>query len=189
VVSSAHRRLSLIGAAVVCAGCVTGRATLSREDAGRDWPGVVAQAEADARARRYAEADKVLADFAQRYPSAPEAAEASYWRGVFALDPSNRDGSPQVAGALFEWYLKSDAQLQHRVEAEVLRRVASRLDALSQSAGATAAVTTGSVPPAVSSGTDLKAKDAEIQKLKDELAKANDELERIKRRLTAPTKP
>jgi len=184
-------RLSLICAAVVCAGCVTGRATLSREDAGRDWPTVVAQAQADARARRYAEADKALADFAQRYASAPEAAEASYWRGVFALDPSNRDGSPQVAGALFEWYLKSDAQLQHRVEAEVLRRVAARLDALSQSVGAAGTVATGAVPASASSGNtaDLKAKDVEIQRLKDELAKANDELERIKRRLTAPTKP
>jgi hypothetical protein len=74
------------------------------------------------------------------------------------------------------------------VEAEILRDIAVRLQA------GPPAVAVASPAPGASAGpatgaADLKAKDTEIQRLKDELAKANDELERIKRRLTAPTKP
>jgi small-conductance mechanosensitive channel len=92
-----------------------------------------------------------------------------------------------VAVALFETYGKSSGALPHRLEADVFRHVAQKLQLLSQQqatvASATTSGTTSPTPP------DVKAKDAEIQRLKEELAKANDELERIKRRLTAPTKP
>jgi small-conductance mechanosensitive channel len=58
-----------------------------------------------------------------------------------------------------------------------------------QQATVASATTSGTTSAAAPTPPDVKAKDAEIQRLKDELAKANDELERIKRRLTAPTKP
>ena len=162
----------------------------------RDWPSVLAQAQADASARRYTDADRLLAEFAQRYPGTPEAQETSYWRALLRLDPLNQDASLPAATTSLDDYLKGDGPLAHRTEAETLRRIAGQLDALKVAiaAGAAAAPATPSTvaaAPAPSSDrtAELKARDAEIQRLKDELSKANDELERIKKRLTQPTKP
>ena len=179
-------RRTALAALFVTAGCVTGRSLIA--SSGRDWNDTLTQAQAAANDRRYADADRILADFAARYPGSEGAVESSYWRGVIALEPSNRDGSPQIAAAFFETYGRGGGKLPHRVEADILRDIAVRLQAgpstvavASPAPGASAAPATGAA--------DLKAKDTEIQRLKDELAKANDELERIKRRLTAPTKP
>jgi len=182
------RRLVVLGS-FTANGCVAGR-TVPLSGTGRaDWPQTLAQAEAAASERRYADADRLLADFAASHPGSDGAVESWYWRGVLALEPANQDGSPQVAAALFESYGKSPGALPHRLEADILRHLALKLQSLSP-AMATAA-TSGTAPSAGSgaSAADLRARDAEIQRLKDDLAKANDELERIKRRLTAPTKP
>ena len=177
VLSAAALALSL--------GCVTGRGSPEPPSVNRDWGQTLAQAEVAAGDHRYAEADKLLADYSNTYPGTEGAVESAYWRGILALDPNNRDGSPQVAAALFETYAKAGGALPHRREAEILQRVALRL----QSPGvAVAAASSPSVAPPDRSA-DLKAKDVEIQHLKDELAKAKDELERIKKRLTTPTKP
>jgi hypothetical protein len=173
----------------VAQGCATIRTAPAT--GGADWPRTLAQAEAAASDRRYADADRLLADFAVRNPGTPGAVESAYWRGVLALEPANQDALPAVAVALFETYGKAPGALPHRLEADILRHLALKLQSLSPSAVASAATqsagTTSAAPAA--SAADLKAKDTEIQRLKDELAKANDELERIKRRLTAPTKP
>ena len=188
MISKIVRFVAFIGTVTV-AGCVTSRGgTLSRT-AERDWGETLARAEAAAGDHRYAEADRMLVDFANRYPGTPGAVESAYWRGLIALEPSNHDGSPQTAAALFEMYSKAGGPVPHRLEAEILRNLALRLPT---SGATTVAVATPNAAaqgsPAVSNA-DLRAKDTEIQRLKDELAKANDELERIKRRLTAPTKP
>lgn len=179
-------RRTVLAALLVSAGCVTGHSLIA--SAGRDWNDTLTQAQAAASDHRYADADRLLADFAARNPGSEGAVESAYWRGVIALEPSNKDGSPQIAAALFETYGRAGGKLPHRVEADILRDIAVRLQAgpstvavASPAPGASAAPATGAA--------DLKAKDTEIQRLKDELAKANDELERIKRRLTAPTKP
>jgi TolA-binding protein len=170
--------------------CVTGRGGSLAATASRDWGETLTQAEAAANDHRYADADRLLADYATRYPGTSGATESAYWRGVIALEPANRDASPQVAVALFETYGKANAPLPHRLEADILRHLALRLQSSSITTVASgvpaAAVATGASSAAAG---DLKAKDTEIQRLKDELAKANDELERIKRRLTTPTKP
>ena len=172
---------------LVAAGCATGRAFGGA--ARRDWGDTLAQAQSAANDRRFADADRLLADFAARYPGSEGAVESAYWRGVISLEPSNRDASAQIAVAFFETYSRGGGKLPHLTEANILRDIAVRL----QAAGSpTVAVSSpspgGSTAPAVGAA-DLRAKDTEIQRLKDELAKANDELDRIKRRLTAPTKP
>jgi hypothetical protein len=172
---------------VLSLGCVTGRGAPERSGASRDWGQTLAEAEVAAGDHRYAEADKLLADYSHLYPGTDGAVESPYWRGLFALDPNNPDASPQVAAALFEAYANSGGALPHRREAEILHRIALRLES-PQATVAAAGASLPAVAPPDRSG-DLKAKDTEIQRLKDELAKANDELERIKRRLTAPTKP
>ena len=167
--------------------CVTGRAAISALDAKEAWPNTLARAEGAAVSGRYVEAERWLTEFAARYPGTDEAQETVYWRAVLKLDPGNRDGGLALSRALLDSYLRAEGALQHRTEAEVLRQLAVRLD----TAGPVASPT-GIQAPVAGSPVDraeLKAKDAEIQKLKEELAKANDELERIKKRLAQPIKP
>jgi TolA-binding protein len=186
------RGMGRIGATAALAlsfACVTGRGAPERPVASRDWGQTLAQAEVLAGDHRYAEADKLLADYSSLYPGTEGAVESAYWRGLLALDPNNHDGSAQVAAALFQTYANAGGALPHRREAEILQRVAVRIQSPTTT---TVAVGTTTTPQSTSSpdrSADLKAKDAEIQRLKDELAKANDELERIKKRLTTPTKP
>ncbi|MFL5612341.1 MAG: hypothetical protein ACJ796_01610 [Gemmatimonadaceae bacterium] len=177
-------------ALIVMAGCVSGHGGSLAATAGRDWPNTLAQAEVAAKDHRYADADRMLADFATRYPGTEGGIESAYWRGIIALEPENHDASPQIAAALFDTYTKANGPLPHRLEAEILRHLAVRMQT-----GPMTTVASGVASPSVAtpsgaaSNVDLRAKDTEIQRLKDELAKANDELERIKRRLTTPTKP
>jgi hypothetical protein len=186
MLSSIVRRMTL-AALLVAPGCVTGRSLGGATSS--DWRDTLAQATAAASDHRYADADRLLADFAARYPTSQGAAESAYWRGVIALEPLNRDASPQIAAALFETYSRAGGSLPHRLEASILHDVALRLQGTGSTGIAMASPPTGTSSTAPPSGADLRAKDTEIQRLKDELAKANDELERIKRRLTAPTKP
>ena len=181
-----NRRTRLLLLVLATLGCVTGRNASSPATGDHDWGTTLAKAEIAVSERRYSDADRVLADFANQNPGTAGAVESLYWRGLIELEPANRDGSPSTAAALFEAYNKVEGPLPHRVPADVLRHLALHLETSAQPAVATAAPV---VTPAASSPADLKAKDTEIQRLKDELAKANDELERIKRRLTAPTKP
>ena len=180
-------RRTTLAALLVAGGCVTGRSLGGAS--GQDWGKTLTQAEAAAGDHRYAEADRLLADYAARYPGSEGATESAYWRGVIAIEPANRDASPQIAVALFETYARAGGSLPHRLEASILRDIALRLQSSAPATVAVASPATGSSSGTASGAADLKAKDTEIQRLKDELAKANDELERIKRRLTAPTKP
>ena len=178
---------------VLLAGCITGRGAVSSASPEREWPTVLARAQAAAGGRQYGDAERILREFAARFPGSDEAVETAYWRGLLTLDPENRDASTRTAVALLESYLENDRPLAHRLEADLLRRLALRIDALSVALGPSAAsvLAPGGTPQTVSSGDrtpELKAKDAEIAKLKEELAKANDELERIKKRLAQPTK-
>jgi len=190
MIATTVRRIAVLGL-VAASACVTGRAAPETQGPSSDWGATLAQAEAAASQRRYAEADRLLADFASRFPGTEGAVESAYWRGVLALEPGNHDGSPQVAAALLETYIKSSGALPHRLEADILRHLALQLVAPSTSVASAPSSTSPSSTPSGASdkSADLKAKDAEIQRLKDELAKANDELERIKKRLTAPAKP
>lgn len=185
MILAGRTRLLVVLAAI---GCVTSRNASVPQNASGDWLTTLAQAEAAASERRYADADRLLADFATRNPGTDGAVESLYWRGVIELEPANHDGAPTTAAALFEQYNKVEGPLPHRIEADILRHVALHLQSSAATALASATPATTPAAPALAPA-DLKAKDTEIQRLKDELAKANDELERIKRRLTAPTKP
>ena len=165
----------------------------------RAWPAVLSRARGFAARGEFDVADSTLADFAHTYPTSEETLEASYWRALFALDPSNRTQSIGSAIASLDAYLADTRPREHVLEATTLRRVAGQLDALNrlaasaiaQAKDASAAATIAKAladarietPRAVS---DSASQDAEIRRLKDELAKANAELERIRRRLAPP---
>ena len=167
--------------------------------ADRAWPPTLALAQAYAARGEFSTADSALSAFARRYPGTGEALESAYWRAVYKLDPSNRDLSIESAIASLDGYLADTRPHQHTAEARTLRRVAGELDRLNRLAGnalaqqikdANAAPTTSVSANEPRSEASKPAADAaaqdEIKRLKDELAKANAELERIRRRLAQP---
>jgi hypothetical protein len=171
--------------ALVLAACHGGSTVETAPLPANEWPSLVSQASQEANAGRYGVADKLLTDFTARYPASSEAGESMYWRAIYKLDPSNPNSSARDAGLLLDTYL-SNGSVPHRAEATTLRRLASVLEGRSNAAPAQASARPAPTEP--STATD-KLKDDEIARLKDELAKANAELERIKKRLAQPTKP
>ena len=147
------------------------------QTAASEWPIVYARAITESRESRVPGAEKALTEFAQRYPGSPEAAEVPYWRAVLKLDPANPAGIRESM-ALLEAYLANVPAGVHRVEAETLRRLGL---ALEQRNAALAAI-----PPAIVPRPDDKSREEELQRLRDELAAANAELDRIRRRVARP---
>ena len=141
----------------------------------------------------YVRADTLLATYARANPDTPESFEAIYWRGVFALDPANADGSPAMAAGAFDEYLRTPRAQTRRGEALVLRRLAVRLDAAGRLETPLSGPRRGDAAPAATAATADSARradprDQEIAKLREELRKSNEELERIKRRIAAPAR-
>jgi hypothetical protein len=185
----------MVGAALVLAAsnaCITVRPpTFLRAAPEREWPATLATAEARVSEGRYSAADSVLARFAARYPGSPEAFESTYWRALISMDPKNSDASIGTAASYLDAYLVGLYPRKHRQEAFALRAIAGQIDegrsalALAQSRDANPHL--GAVRIDVPKPMpDPAAAEAEIKRLKDELAKANAELERIRRRLAQP---
>jgi TolA-binding protein len=145
-----------------------------------EWSATLLQSRDEISAGRYAVAERLLAEFAARYPASPEATEATYWRALYKLDPANPAAAPHDASLLLDSYLAAGPSA-HQTEAQVLRRIAAVLEARTLASTATTPVVAEKLRT-----TDEKAKDEELQRVKDELAKANAELERIRRRLAQP---
>ena len=120
----------------------------------------------------------------------PAASDSLYWKAVLHLDALNRKGSTDSAIKFLDAYLARDTTQRHRLEALVLRRLAR--DAM-QLARVEAALQQAKTAEPVKAGEPAPKRDEEmvkeIQRLKDELAKANEELERIKKRLATPKPP
>ena len=145
--------------------------------AASEWPTAYGQAQAEARESRLGVADRVLTDFAQRFPESPEAAEVPYWRAVYKLDPNNAVATREAL-ALLDGYLANTPNGLHRTEALTMRRIASALEAR------TAALASQLAAPVPK--VDERAHEEELARLREELAAANAELARIKRRLARP---
>jgi hypothetical protein len=153
--------------------------TLSRPE---HWALAFTTAQQAAAAGDYVRADTTLMAYMRANPGTPEALDAVFWRGMLAIDPSNPQASATMAVAAFDDYLRGGSTLLRRQEAEVMRRLALRLPATAPAHGPRhAAVAGGEV--AIERGDP---RDEEIRKLKDELQKATEELERIRRRIATP---
>lgn len=154
--------------------------------ADREWESTLGTAQQLAANARYAAADSLLAAFAQRQPGTMGAREATFWRGVFALEPANSAASVHTARASFESYLTDSGTLTHRAEARALGRAAGVIDSL------LAARATDSVPAVhlVVADDSLRATAREqemlknMKRLQDSLDKTTAELDRIKKRLS-----
>lgn len=167
------RLVGLALLAVVAAGCMQ-RPRFMQAAPKRHWPAAYLAAQHAAADGRYADADRLLADFARQHPDTPEAEESLYWRAVFKLDPGNEAANTRDAIAGLDAYLSSSRSEARRGEAATMRRLAQQMVALDRALN---------VRPGVA--TD-RTRDEEVQKLRDELQATRDELERIKRRLAAP---
>ena len=148
-----------------------------------EWVRALDSSNQAALAGRYAEADSILTTFGQNYEGTREALESEYWRAVFMLDPANRNASLEAGISSLDKYLSASPPPSHRREATTLRRLASQFETVSKLAATNTTTPTSSPRPVI---VDDHSKDEEIARLKAELAKANEELERIKKRLATP---
>ena len=139
------------------------------------------QADQEAVALRFGVADRLLAEFADTHAGTPEAVETAFWRAVFKLDTANQTGTRREAVALLDGYLNGSTSVAHRGAALALRRAASVERTVVTVPGP-------STPAAPSTAPSVRAdvSTEEVQRLRDELAKANAELERIRKRLSQP---
>ena len=169
-------------------------------DPAQEWPRALAEAESRVGDAKFDAADSILADFATRFPGTSQALETAYWRSIVRLDPANPHGSVPNAMAALDGYLADPRPRQHAIEAATLRRIAGQLDGLNRVAANAVAqakdatITAKDAKAEAADARDAAAKasdtpptaDAEIKRLKDELAKANAELDRIRKRLSQP---
>jgi outer membrane protein assembly factor BamD (BamD/ComL family) len=164
----------------------------------REWKVVLPAAQFRVSEGKFDVADSLLQDFASRYPGTTEAAETAYWRALIRMDPSNQHGSLQTAVTSLDTYLADRQSREHIREAAALRRVAIQLDGLNKATAALPRDLAANSPNTKPQPGDLRVDlarpatemspyaEAEIKRLKDELAKATAELERIRKRLAQP---
>jgi hypothetical protein len=146
-----------------------------------EWADALAQADREALAGRFGVADRMLADFAERHPTMHESYDALFWRSLYKLDSTNGTASPRDAASLLDSYLSAPVSVSYRGAATALRRIAAALDRPAPAPVASSSSSTSASAPAGD-----KNRDEEVARLKDELSKANAELERIKRRVATP---
>lgn len=148
------------------------------------WPAALATVQELVANGRHAEADSALAAFSATHLGTSESTEALYWRALVRLDPANAGATPRDALAAIDAYLAGGASLPHYQEALVLRRTASLLDGARRVPALEGPDTTSialPVPP-----ERLRATQDTVRALREELARTQAELERIRRRLRPP---
>lgn len=134
-----------------------------------------------ANAGRHAAVDSTLQAFAQQHPGTRASEEVLFWRALYKLDPRSSAAMRAEGRALMESYLASPKTSWYRGQATVLRHLAREISDSEQPP-----VDSGLVP-GDTSAAGIAARDRIIRIQRAEIASLNAELERIKRRLAAPT--
>lgn len=127
----------------------------------------------------YAGADRVLSEFALASRGTLEGNEIAFWRALYMVDPSNKNASVAEGLRAVDIYLANPASKMYRSQAQVLRRSAVLMQSLR---------TQQAMTKVVGRDTVFVTREDEITALKDQLAKANAELDRIKKRLANPSR-
>ena len=129
--------------------------------------------------------------FVGRPDPEPATSDSLYWKAVLHLDASNKNGTTDSALKYLDAYLARDTTQRHRLEALILRRLARDAMQLARVEAALQQAKSSEPARAPSEAAPKRDEEAlkEIPRLKDELAKANEELERIRKRLAAPKPP
>ncbi len=165
----------------------------------RDWSRTRAETRRNIEAGNYHAADRLLAEFARVHPNTREARESAFWRAAYMVDPGNTLGSLEAGIAALGAYLATEPEGWYRNEAAILRRTALA------GQGLVAGASTGWMPPPQPAVMVVESRDSapepprrsrdeeiaelrnQLAKTKAELAEANAELERIKKRLANPS--
>jgi hypothetical protein len=200
----AGARFTALSAALVFSGACGTLLARTAPAASNDWAPTLSMAQTRAMSGDFDGADSLLAAFAAQHPGTDQALETAYWRALFKMDPTNKSGSVTTAVATLDGYLSTERPRAHLTEATTLRRAAAQIgelnklaaNAMSQARDAKASAANANAaaadakdvarPPATAEPGPSPDALAEIKRLKDELAKANSELERIRKRLTQP---
>lgn len=189
--------LTTLAAVLLVAGCARGPGFMQPAPM-RDWRSTLHEARAAADSARWGTADQRLEEYALRHPGTGEAHETLYWRGLFRMAPGNDSVSRALAVPTLQRYLSAPGGA-YRTEARLLLDLAERHSALMADAAAKereiAEVRTAlgraqdrAVPSsggAQAGGAEAPNRNlaSEVERLRGELARANQELERIRRRL------
>ena len=126
----------------------------------------------------------------------PTTADSVYSIALAFLDTTRRAPALDSAAKYLDLYLAMPRSEDKRAEASVMRRLvrdAQQLAKVEVALNQARATPTETRPSDTRPSTEAKPRDdealKEIQRLKDELAKANEELERIRKRLANPKPP
>ena len=141
------------------------------------WIATFAAMQAAIDSGRFSAADSILAEFDRTEATARDSSESAFWRAMLKSDSRNPAFTPAGARAALEAYAAADHS-KHQTEVAVMLQLLTLSDSL-RSAQATQKTATDARD---------KARDEELQRLRDELARTQAELDRIKRRL-GPPKP
>lgn len=134
-----------------------------------------------ANAGRHAAADSALRDFAQRHPGTRAADEVLFWRALYKMDPRSSAATRAEGRALMDEYAASPRTSWYRTQANVLRHLAREISDAEATPG------DSTIVAGDTSATGIAARERVIRIQRAEIARLNAELERIKRRLAAPT--
>lgn len=179
--------LALVTVVSGCANVLRTTATCPCAVPPASWSTTLREAEQLAEEGRFTAVDSVLVSYAEANGSNQFSREIVFWRALYQLDPRNPAGQRDEAGRLLDGYLQSDSVYWYRAEARVLRQLAGLpvpATVASGPTGAPPARTT--VPITRAADATITEKDVEIQQLRERVARLNEELERIKRRLSTP---
>lgn len=147
--------------------------------ASEDFLNVVAAADHRVDSGDYAGADRILSDFAIKTKGTQDATEISFFRALYMVDPQNRNSSVAEGLRALDIYLSTPGAKQYKTEATIVKRTALTLQSLR---------TASAAPKVIGRDTVFVTREDEIAALKDQLAKANAELDRIKKRLANPSR-
>jgi hypothetical protein len=178
---SQYARRATIALAVIAVSACSSKPTPTQAPApAQAYANVLKVAEERVREGDHAGADRILADFAVKAKGTEEATEISFWRALYMVDPGNRRTSIPEGIRALDIYLSTPGTRWYRAQAEVLRRTAQSVQALRTAAQAQ--------PRIVGRDTVFVSREEEIAALKDQLARANAELDRIRKRLANPSR-
>ena len=170
------KRIVCVAIMIVVSACAKPPARASQPLAA-EFAGAIETARQKVDAGDYPAADKILADYSLKHQGTPEAREISFWRAMYIVDPANRTASIAQGIRALDIYLATDGTIWYRPQAEVLRRTALVIQQVRQAQ-----------MPKQATGKDTVfiSREEEVAALRDQLAKATAELERIKKRLANP---
>lgn len=157
----------------------------------QDWATTFATAQQASLEGDFGRADSALADFRSRRPESPEAREAAFWRAAINLDPANPHGDRALGVRLLDAYLANGGSWPYGPQARALKAAIAAQDSLQQRLESVRAVTdtVRTAPDDRAAAAKEEETQKELQRLRDELARANAELDLLRRRLTTPRRP